>query len=103
TLAVDADGSGYLNLSSVAVKGAFILDIVAHNNDRDRYEFQISPGDGAGAMGLAQRAHLANERWNREVEAWNKAPERKAPGPSKRMESGAVPPPEVAHPRLMGE
>jgi hypothetical protein len=99
---VEADGHGHLELAGVEIKGAFILDMVAHNNDRDRYEFQISPGEGAGAMRLAERAHLANERWNEGASHWNKKPERKHPGPSKRMEDGSQVPPAVAHARLHG-
>jgi hypothetical protein len=57
-------------------------------------------------MRLAYEAHLANERWNRAAELWNHDPDRprrRTPGPSQRMETGAVPPDEVAHACLKGE
>ena len=83
------------------VAGAFVLDMVAHNNDRDRDVFQIAPGEGAAAARLALRAHLANERWNRGVKLWNRSPERRGRG--KRVGSGAEVPKIAEHLALVGE
>ena len=41
-----------------------MLDMVAHNNDRDRDVFQICPGTSRESMWLAYQAHLANRAWN---------------------------------------
>ena len=42
--AITCDGVGRVDLSSTRVIGAFVLDMIAHNNDKDRYVFQIAPG-----------------------------------------------------------
>jgi hypothetical protein len=102
-LCLDADGAGHVDLSGTTVRGAYILDMVAHNNDHERYVFQISPGEGAGAARLARTAHFANHAWNESVAGWNRAADRHAHGPSQRMDSGATVPPPVAHPHLHGE
>lgn len=96
------DGS-LVDVSRTRVRGAFVLDMIAHNNDRDRDVFQIAPGEGRGSARLAWHAHLANERWNRSVPLWNKAPERKGKGRARRMESGADLPPPSEHLALAGE
>jgi hypothetical protein len=98
-----SETSGYHDLSSVEVRGAYILDMVAHNNDRERYVFQISPGEGRRSSLLARFAHFANERWNRSVDGWNGSPERAQAGPAARMPNGAEPPPTVAHPHMEGQ
>ncbi|HZU97048.1 MAG TPA: M28 family peptidase [Planctomycetota bacterium] len=99
TLALRKEDGSSLDLGKTRVRGAFVLDMIAHNNDRDRDVFQIAAGRGRGAARLAWHAHLANERWNRSAPAWNK--ERKARGRSKRVETGM---PEIAeHPVLAGE
>lgn len=102
-LAVQADGAGFLDLSKTRIKGAFILDMIAHNSDRERYVFQIAPGAGREAMGLALLAHRASEAWNRSIASWNRAPDRGQPGPSQRMLDGKTLPPTVSHPHMIGE
>lgn len=101
--AIDVDGFGRMDLSTVRVRGAFILDMVAHNNDHNRYVFQISPGEGSQAAHLAYRAHLANERWNRSVPIWNRVPQRKRARPYKRVASGRTMPRIAPYPHLYGE
>lgn len=99
--AIHVNNQGWIDLSGVRVRGAYILDMVAHNNDHQRYVFQISPGEGSDAARLALRAHLANERWNRSVSIWNRA--RSTAGPYKRVETGIDPPAIAPHPPLYGE
>ncbi|MBI2898698.1 MAG: M28 family peptidase [Planctomycetes bacterium] len=82
----------------VRVRGAYVLDMIAHNHDRDRDVFQIAPGEGRGSARLARIAHVATERWNVGTKAWNAG--RK--GRSKRVE-GPEPPPIAEHPTLIGE
>ena len=74
------------DLDAVARRAAYVLDMIAHNNDHARDIFQIAPGEGRGAARLAWHAHLANERWNRAVPQWNRDAERKGKGRGKRVE-----------------
>jgi hypothetical protein len=92
-----------VDVSGVRVAGAFVLDMVAHNNARARDVFQIAPGEGAAAARLARHAHAANELWNREVAAWNQAPDRRGLPRAERREHGADVPPPFAHLALRGE
>ncbi len=91
---------GAVDVSAVRVVGAFILDMIGHNNDHDRDVFQIAPGEGAASARLAARAHAANERWNQLVPTWNHAA--RLP-PAQRMPDGSVPPPPFAQLALAGE
>jgi hypothetical protein len=102
------------DLSKVRAQGVYVLDMVAHNNDRDRDVFQIAPGAGPESFWLATQAHVANEIWNAQVPVWNRRPLRRDRGRSQRPPSlpsphgwgrvgvGVIP--EVAmHPHLHGE
>ncbi len=95
------------DVSQVEVVGAFILDMIGHNSDRDRDVFQIAPGEGAGSARLARRAHRANLAWNRLAAGWNEAAGRVNAGRAQRMPDGAKgqhpPPPPFAHLPLHGE
>ena len=91
------------DLSRVRVLGVYVLDMVAHNNDRDRDIFQICPGTGRESMWLAYQAHVANRTWNELAVGWNQTPERRGRGRGKRS-ADAITLPEVAeHPHLHGE
>ena len=92
-----------VDVSGVQVVGAFVLDMVAHNNDRDRDVFQIAPGEGATAARLARTAHAANEAWNRAVAGWNEGPDRKGKPRAARQAEGHRVPPAFAHLVLHGE
>ncbi len=98
-----AESGAIVDVSRVRVTGAYVLDMIAHNNDRDRDVFQIAPGEGVASARLARHAHLANERWNRQVEIWNQATERKGKGRAQRQEHGGKVPPPFAHLALRGE
>jgi hypothetical protein len=98
----ERDG-GLLDVSSVAVRGAFVMDMIAHNHDRDRDVFQIAPGEGAAAARLAHRAHLANQRWNRVAAAANQRADRAGLGRAQRRDDGRHVPPPFAHLPLHGE
>jgi len=102
--AIVADGHGRVDLSRTRVRGACILDMVAHDNDRARGVFQIAPGQGAEAMELAAIAHRANERWNAAVPRWNARKERKRAAAYVRPKRDDAPPPKIApHRTLLGE
>ena len=98
-----AESGAIVDVSRVRVTGAFVLDMIAHNSEHDRDVFQIAPGEGAASARLALQAHLANERWNRQVESWNQTPERRGKSRAQRMEHGAKAPPIFAHLPLRGE
>jgi hypothetical protein len=102
-LRFSGESGAIVDVSRVRVSGVYVLDMIAHNNDHDRDVFQIAPGEGVGSARLAQQAHLANERWNRLVELWNQAPERKGKGRAERQEHGAKVPSPFAHLALRGE
>jgi hypothetical protein len=104
-LAFTSEDGSTRDVSDVRVVGAFVLDMVGHNADRDRDVFQIASGEGAGSARLALRAHRANLRWNRFANAANRAPDRERVGRAKRMNDIAPypPPPPFAHLPLQGE
>ena len=98
-----AESGAIVDVSRVRVTGAYVLDMIAHNSEHDRDVFQIAPGEGVASARLALQAHLANERWNRQVESWNQTPERRGKKRAERMEHGAKVPPPFAHLPLRGE
>ncbi|MBV8200333.1 MAG: M28 family peptidase, partial [Acidobacteria bacterium] len=95
-------GDGWLDLSETRVQGVYVLDMVAHNNDRERDVFQICPGAGGESLWLALQAHLANRAWNRLAPRWN----RRSRGRCKRgrrSPDGKTMPALALHPQLRGE
>jgi hypothetical protein len=80
------------DLSGVRVGGLYVLDMVAHNSNRDRDVFQISPGVAAESLWLAYQAHIATEVWNANTEVWNSRPIRRKAGRGKRTRGKSVPP-----------
>ena len=60
------------DLSRTRIRGVYVLDMIAHNSDRDRDLFQIAPGACAGSLWLAEQAHLAARAWNEGTLAWNR-------------------------------
>src|SRR5262249_18380572 len=101
-LAFTAEDGSARDVSQVEVVGAFVLDMIGHNTERDRDVFQIAPGEGAGSMRLAHLAHLANRKWNAFAQRWNA--ERPGLGRSQRVKDiKAPPPPPFAHLPLHGE
>jgi hypothetical protein len=101
------DGSAR-DVSHVKVVGAFVLDMIGHNSDRDRDVFQIASGEGAGSARLARAAHRANQRWNKLAAQWNRAADRAHAGRAVRVpytpgSPPPAPPPPFAHLPLHGE
>ena len=76
TLRIDVGGDKSVDLSSTRVRGLYVLDMVAHNNEKQRDVFQISPGTDAQALWLALQARIAAETWSKGCEAWNATPAR---------------------------
>jgi hypothetical protein len=95
-----ADGTTH-DLSEVRVQGLYVLDMVAHNSNKGRDIFQISPGDSRESLWLAYQAHVANRLWNESVEGWNS--HRPDAGRGRRRRHGRQVPEISLHPRLSGE
>jgi hypothetical protein len=102
-LAFTHERGGRVDAAEVRVTGAFVLDMIAHNIERDRDVFQIAPGEGAGSARLALAAHLANLRWNEHAARRNRAVDRAGKGRAARMPDGAEPPPPFEHLAVSGE
>ena len=91
------------DFSKVRVQGVYVLDMVAHNNDRDRDVFQICPGTSRESMWLAYQAHVANRTWNELAPGWNRKPARQGRGRGKRSADAITLPAIAEHPHLYGE
>ncbi|HEY1906232.1 MAG TPA: M28 family peptidase [Myxococcaceae bacterium] len=104
-LQLTAEDGSVRDVSQVRVVGAYVLDMIGHNADRDRDVFQIAPGEGAASARLARLAHRANRRWNRLAAELNHAPERLHAGRAQRLKDVPPypPPPMFAHLPLHGE
>lgn len=102
-LTVELHGGGRHDLGGVVVVGAFVMDMIAHNHERDPYVFQISPGEGAAAMRLAATAQRVNQRWNQAVAGWNTHPARRDAAPYQRRAEGDEVPAIAPHPIMHGE
>jgi hypothetical protein len=96
-------GGKQRDLSKVQVQGAFVLDMVAHNNPREKDVFQIAPGIGRPALWLAEQAHAANEIWNASTTVWNRRSARRHLHRATRSDSGSVVPPPFRFLPLAGE
>jgi len=96
-------GGPEVDLSRTRVRGVCVLDMVAHNNDRDRDVFQICPGTSRESLWLAYQAHRANRTWNALAPIWNQRPGRQGKGRGKRSQDGHTVPEVALHPVLHGE
>ena len=65
------------SLAKTRVEGVYVMDMIAHNNDREKDVFQIAPGVNRESMLLAEEAHAATEIWNASTPAWNRRAERR--------------------------
>lgn len=91
------------DLSKTRVQGVYVLDMVAHNNDRDRDVFQICPGASRDSMWLALQAQRANHAWNNLAPVWNRRPARRDRSRGRRSADGETMPEIALHPQLSGE
>jgi len=105
SLAFTGEDGRKRDVAHVDVVGAFVLDMIGHNSDRDRDVFQIAAGEGAGSAKLALRAHRANLAWNKLAAEWNHGKDRHGKGRAERMPDSAKhpAPPIFAHLPLHGE
>jgi hypothetical protein len=86
SLKVTEPGGPTHDLSGVRVRGVYVADMIAHNHERNRYVFQIAPGQGPASARLALEAHRANLAWNALARALNRRPPRKGAGPAQRSD-----------------
>jgi hypothetical protein len=91
------------DLSDVRVKGLYVSDMIAHNNDKERDVFQISPGVDAASFWCAEQAHIANEIWNASVPIWNSRPDRAGKQAGRRSPHGGAIPEVAPFKPLSGE
>jgi hypothetical protein len=103
TLKVRTTGGEVIDLSGVRVKGIYVSDMIAHNNDHDRDIYQIAPGQGRDSAWLAVQAHQANETWNAWARAGNGRPPRKGAGAGRRAADAATLPELAEFAVLSGE
>ncbi len=103
TLRLRLPSGAWHDLSGTRVQGVYLMDMIAHNNDRDRDIFQISPGVGGASMWLALQAHLATEVWNAGTAVWNRKGPRKQAERCRRSPHGGAVPGMVRHLALHGE
>jgi Zn-dependent M28 family amino/carboxypeptidase len=103
TLRMRLPDGRWRDLSKTEVQGVYVLDMVAHNNDRERDIFQMSPGSSPQSMWLAMQAHKASEIWNASVAVWNQRPGRRDLGRGKRSPDGVTIPKVAQHLTLQGE
>jgi hypothetical protein len=103
TLRLRLPGGKVKDLSGTTVRGVYVSDMIAHNNDRERDIFQISPGNDPASMWLAYQAHLANEVWNESVPYWNKGQKRDGLPRARRSPYGAAVPEAAPFLRLAGQ
>jgi hypothetical protein len=102
-LQLQLGGGRRRDLSRTRIQGVYVLDMVAHNNDRVRDVFQICPGSSPQSMWLAYQAHLANRTWNELAPAWNRRAGRRGRTRGQRSADGRTIPDVALHPQLQGE
>jgi hypothetical protein len=101
TLRLQLPNGKWHDLSGTRVKGLIVMDMIAHNTNKDRYVFQIAPGSGREALWLAEQAHQASLIWNASADTWNQS--RRAAGRGRRRRHGRVVPELSRHPYMHGE
>jgi len=97
-----ADGR-WKSLAKTRVDGVYVMDMIAHNNDREKDVFQIAPGVSRESMLLAEEAHAATEIWNASTPAWNRRRDRRGASRGKRSADGVTIPDVALHLPLSGE
>ena len=103
TLRLRMQDGAYHDLSHTKVRGLYVLDMIAHNNDRRRDIFQIAPGTSKQALGLAYEAHVATRLWLRGAALWNAKPPRRELGLGARSSNGSTIPEIARHLAPNGE
>src|SRR5262249_55875270 len=103
TLVIHLPDGEQVDLSGARVQGVYVSDMIAHNNDRDRDVFQISPGTSQASLWLAEQAQQANAIWNESVPLWNRRRDRRDRPRGRRSPQGAAIPETAPHLALHGQ
>jgi hypothetical protein len=93
----------FADLSGVAVQGVYVLDMIAHNNDRRKDVFQIALGADKQSLWLAYQAHAAAQLWQAGAAKWNASGKRQNLGRGRRSPHGAAIPLMARHLAPKGE
>jgi hypothetical protein len=96
-------GGRWKSLAKTRIEGVYVMDMIAHNNDREKDVFQIAPGASHDSMRLAEVAHEATETWNASTPAWNRRAERRGCSRGQRTKDGITVPDVALHLPLSGE
>jgi hypothetical protein len=92
-----------LDLSAVSIRGVYVLDMIAHNNERRRDIFQIAPGGDKQSLWLAYQAHAASRMWEDGLNRWNAKSKRRDLGRGRRSPHGSAIPRMARHLAPKGE
>ncbi len=103
SLKIRLNNGRWKNLAKTRVEGVYVMDMIAHNNDREKDVFQIAPGVGRPSMRLAEIAHEANESWNISTADWNRHRDRRDLSRGRRSADGRTMPGAALHLPLSGE
>jgi hypothetical protein len=98
----EPDGPAH-DLSKVKVRGLYVSDMIAHNNDRNRFVYQMAPGEGPASARLAVLGHRANLAWNARAAAGNRARPRRGAKAFKRSADPETVPALAPYALLRGE
>ena len=98
----NADGSER-DLSQTRIRGVYVLDMIAHNNDHAPDIFQIAPGSSAESLWLAEEAAASARAWAAGVAQWNRQPPRENRGRGRRSADSRVAPAIAQHLAPKGE
>ncbi len=102
-LALDLPDGSKHDLSGTQVRGVYVSDMIAHNNDREHDIFQMAPGTSRASLKLAEQAQLANAVWNASAPVWNRKAERVGKARARRSPYGAAIPEVAPHLVLNGQ
>ena len=91
------------DLSGTRIRGVYVMDMIAHNNDKRRDVFQMAPGSDPQSMWLAFQSQRAAELWRQGALQWNETPERKKAKRGKRSPDPATAPGLARHLAPLGE
>lgn len=79
-----------VDLSDATVRGLYVLDMIAHNNEKRRDIFQIAPGSDRLSLWLAFQAQTAARMWAEGAAQWNAGEARRTLGRARRSPHGAA-------------
>ncbi len=103
TMTLGIGASKPVDLSGTHVRGVYVMDMIAHNNDLRRDVFQMAPGSDAQSFWLAFQAQRASELWRLNCQTWNLTAERKKATRGKRSADPAKVPALARHLAPLGE